>query len=184
MLLAVSPGGEADGRPECWSGIRSGCPFKTQICSRGCLGQRAGPQLLLSGPLHRNWQYLLPFCLLCCHSFSNHPQSVPKRRQWADPKSKHTRASLTTWETKHMSLGPYPCEFPFSFPLPSPLGFLKKKKHLINYHTNYLLCVLMATDKEVIRMDMQGLQTGKMFHCQDNASCPCFLTNDYSRILG
>lgn len=54
----------------------------------------------------------------------------------------------------------------------------------LNSHTNYLLCVLMATDKEVIRMDMQGLQKGEMFHCQDNASSPCLVTNDYSGILG
>lgn len=42
----------------------------------------------------------------------------------------------------------------------------------------------MATDKEVIRMDMQGLQKEEMFHCQDNAISQCLITNDYSRILG
>lgn len=51
---------------------------------------------------------------------------------------------------------------------------------LINFPTNYLLYVLMQTDKEVIRMDMQGLQEVDIFHCQDNATCPPppSLTND------
>lgn len=51
---------------------------------------------------------------------------------------------------------------------------------LINFPANYLLYVLMQTDKEVIRMDMQGLQEVSMFHCQDNATHPPPppLTND------
>lgn len=47
------------------------------------------------------------------------------------------------------------------FPSPFSTRLLNDEECLINSPTNYLLYVLTETDKEVIRMDMQGLQEGK-----------------------
>lgn len=58
------------------------------------------------------------------------------------------------------------------FPVSRTTRLLKDEGCLINSTANYLRYVLLQTDKEVIRMDMPGLQGGKMFHCQDNAIFP------------
>lgn len=58
------------------------------------------------------------------------------------------------------------------FPFPPAASLLTDEGWLINPSPNYLLYVLMETDKEVIRKDMQGLQEGETLHGQDKATLP------------